>query len=150
MTGQQPSARRRAWSYAIAWVVAAAAAVTVGVVAVSSVGASVRDRGPLGDTVPEPDPSEGAGLPEPAATHIRRNIAGEFGTFQVECRGVIAYGLGTTTKDGWRTVSFERGPDDDVDAVFARGRRSVELEVYCNRGAPTIGDQEVKTLGEDD
>ena len=50
---------------------------------------------------------------------------------------------------GWRVISFERGPDDDVDAVFASGRRSVELEVFCNRGEPTLAELETKTLQRD-
>jgi len=136
--------------YALAWLVAAALAVAVGVIAVSSVGASVRDRGPLGNEVPDADQVEGGSVPDPGATRVRRDIEGEFGTFVVECQGVVAYGIDAQTAPGWRTVSFESGPDDDVDAVFVRGRRSIEIEVYCNQGQPTIGDQEVKTLGEDD
>ncbi|MFT4010506.1 MAG: hypothetical protein QM655_10745 [Nocardioidaceae bacterium] len=145
-----PGSTYRMVGYALAWLAAAVVAVTIGIVAVSSVGASVRDRGPLGTSVPDAAETEGVSAPEPDASRVRRGIHGEFGTFEVECRGVVAYGLGTSTEDGWRTVSFERGPDDDVDAVFARGRRSIELEVYCNQGRPTIGDQEVKTLLDDD
>lgn len=141
--------RRRAWAFALAWLVAAALAVTVGVVAVSSVGASVLDRGPLGDEIPDVRRAEQVARPDPDATRVRRDIDGPYGSFRVACRGVVAYGLGTATAPGWRTVSMERGPDDDVDVVFARGRRSVELEVYCNGGRPTVGDREVKTLMDD-
>lgn len=138
--------RTRLLGYLAVWIAAAIAAVAVGVVAVSSVGASVRDRGPLGNAVPSADATEGAGPPSPYGASVTRTIHDDFGTFEVECRGVVAYGLATTTVDGWRTVSFERGPDDDVDAVFLRADRSIELEVYCNQGQPTIGDREVKTL----
>ena len=50
---------------------------------------------------------------------------------------------------GWRIVSWEKGPDDDVDAVFSDGRNSVDLEVFCNRGRPTLAELERNTLGED-
>ena len=141
---------RRIFGYVLAWIVAAAVAITVGVVAVSSVGASVRDRGPLGNVVPDVDATEGASTPDPEATPVGRAVEDEFGTFEVECRGVVAYGLAAVPADGWRVVSYEEGPDDDVDAVFASGNRSIEVEVYCNQGRPTIGDREVKTLPEDD
>ncbi|WP_028644501.1 hypothetical protein [Nocardioides sp. URHA0020] len=141
--------RRRLGGYVLAWLVAAAVAVAVGVVAVSSVGASVRDRGPLGNDVPDVDATEGAATPEPSAAVVRRTVDGEFGSFAVECRGAVAYGRAAVPAAGWRVISYEQGPDDDVDAVFARGGRSVELEVYCNQGRPTIGDREVKTLPDD-
>lgn len=48
--------------------------------------------------------------------------------------------------DGWRAVSFESVPDDDVDAVFTTGARSIEVEVFCNRGEPTVCDLERNEL----
>jgi hypothetical protein len=137
--------RRRTVGFAVAWVVAAVLAVTVGVLTVSSVGASIRGQGPLGNVVPA-----GTSRPEPGATRVRDEIEDVFGTFVVECRGVVAYGISTDTRDGWRTVSYEPGPDDDVDAVFAKRGSSIELEVYCNQGRPTLGDRESKTLPGDD
>ncbi|GAW50859.1 MULTISPECIES: hypothetical protein [unclassified Nocardioides] len=139
--------RRRSVGFAVAWVGAAALAVTIGVLTVSSVGASIRGQGPLGNDVVRP---EGSSRPEPGATRIRDEIEDVFGTFVVECRGVVAYGIATETRDGWRTVSYEPGPDDDVDAVFAKQGSSIELEVYCNQGRPTLGDRESKTLPDED
>ena len=142
---------RRLWWLALAWALTAAAAMAVGVVAVSSVGASVRDRGPLGTQAPaSAEQDEGTMQVDPSATRVRRTLSGEFGEFEVECRGVVAFGISTTTRAGWRTVSYEPGPDDDVDAVFARRNRSIELEVYCNQGRPTLADREVKSLPLDD
>ena len=46
-------------------------------------------------------------------------------------------------------MSFEPGPDDDVDAVFANAGRSVELEVFCNRGTPTLAEIERHDLPDD-
>jgi len=141
---------RRILGYLLAWLGAAAVAVTIGVVAVSSVGASVRDRGPLGNDVPARDQTEGSSSADPGAAVVSRTVTDEFGTFEVECRGAVAYGLAAEPAPGWRVVSYEEGPDDDVDAVFASGRRSIEIEVYCNLGRPVIGDREVKTLPDDD
>ncbi len=83
---------------------------------------------------------------------MRAAITEEFGVFVVECRGVVAYGIAVRpdTAAGWRVVSFERGPDDDVDAVFARQRESIEIEVFCNRGRPTVAELERNTLPDDD
>ena len=54
------------------------------------------------------------------------------------CRGAFALGLDVRPDEaaGWRTVSYETGPDDDVDAVFAQRDRSIEIEVFCNLGTP--------------
>lgn len=141
---------RRAFGWIVGWVAAAAVAVTIGVLAVTSVGASVRDRGPLGNEFQRVEGIEGSATPEPGASRERRTIAEEFGSFTVECRGAVAYGIGVETLPGWRTVSYEPGPDDDVDAVFANRKASIEIEVYCNRGQPTISDLERKTLPDDD
>lgn len=138
--------RRRWIGYVAAWLVAAAVAVTVGVLAVSSVGASVRDRGPLGNEVQRVETIEGSATPRADAQRVRRSIEDAFGTFEVECRGAVAYGLSTDTAPGWRTVSYEPGPDDDVDAVFARDGDSIEVEVFCDQGRPTVSDLERKTL----
>lgn len=43
-------------------------------------------------------------------------------------------------------ISFEAGPDDDVDVILASGRRSIEVEVFCNGGVPVVSDREVKFL----
>lgn len=62
----------------------------------------------------------------------------------------LGVGVGPDEDAGWRVVSWEKGPDDDVDAVFSDGRNSVDLEVFCNRGRPTLAELERNTLGEDD
>ena len=137
---------------ALAWIVAAVVAVSVGLAAVDTVGASIRGRGPLGNEVNLDDVREGTATPDPDARKIRDRVSGEWGTFLVECRGAIAYGVGieAATKDGWQVVSYERGPDDDVDAVFSNAGRSIDLEVFCAQGRPTISDLERNTLPEDD
>ncbi|MET1059738.1 MAG: hypothetical protein ABWX84_09080 [Nocardioides sp.] len=136
--------------YALAWVVAAVVAISVGLAAVSTVGASIRGRGPLGNEVVRDN--EQPARPDPEAARVRDEVSGEFGTFVVECRGVFAYGIRVEpdAANRWRVVSYEEGPDDDVDAVFSNGRRSVDLEVYCSRGKPTVAEIESNTLPDDD
>lgn len=140
---------RRA-GYALLWVLAAALAVAVGLVAVSTVGAGIRGRGPLGPAV---QPYEADTTPTPVDTSApgqSRTIRDFWGSFEVVCHGSYATGIRAVPAQGWRVVSYEAGPDDDVDAVFSRAAKSVDLEVYCNRGVPTVGDVEVNTLPDGD
>jgi hypothetical protein len=69
----------------------------------------------------------------------------------VACQGLYALGVEARPdkQAGWRVVSYESGPDDDVDAVFANRDRSIEVEVYCNGSEPTIADLERNTLPDD-
>lgn len=140
--------------FVVAWVLATVLAVGVGVVAVATVGASIRDRGPIGENVGlggDAQPTVPA-TPAPTTAAVRKEITGEFGAFVVECRDTWAYGVQAkpATAQGWRVVSYEKGPDDDVDAVFSDGRNSVDLEVFCNQGQPTVAEMERNTLGDDD
>ena len=148
------SSTRRALVFALGWLLAVAASVAVGVVVVDQLGASNRDRGPIGDNelIRQAELAEGSAAPDPDAEVVRRSIDEEFGSFVVECRGVYAYGVEARPDQaaGWRVVSFERGPDDDVEAVFAQDRRSIEIEVFCNRGEPTVAEIERNELPEGD
>ena len=137
--------------FTLAWRVAAVLAVAIGIAAVTTVGASIRGRGPLGTEVNLSDVREGKATPDPDAPVHRDTVSGEWGRFVVECRGAIAYGvrIKAAEADGWRVVSYELGPDDDVDAVFSNRRHSVDLEVFCAQGRPTIGDLENNTLPDD-
>jgi len=141
--------------YALVWVTAVVIAIVVGLAAVSTVGASLRGRGPIGNEVVR-NVDRGAEVqvrPDPDATVVSREIRGDYGTFTVACQGVYALGKGARPRSssGWRVISFEPGPDDDVDAVFSNRRRSVEIEVFCNRGRPTVAEIERNQLpGEDD
>lgn len=133
------------------WLATTSVAVLVGVFAVSTVGATIRDRGPVGDEVASDISADPTTVPSPTGPAVRDEVSGEWGTFVVECRDTWAYGVGVRPdRDaGWRIVSWEKGPDDDVDAVFSDGRNSVDLEVFCNRGRPEVAELERNTLGED-
>ncbi len=132
------------------WVVVAAVAVSIGVFAVTQVGAALTERGPVGNPAARNDLPEGSASPNPDAPLVTRTFTEEFGEIDVACRGAYALGLAARpdrTK-GWRTISFEEGPDDDIDAVFAQRGRSLEIEVFCNLGTPTIGEVESNTLSD--
>ena len=116
----------------------------------SVVGATIRDRGPVGDEVMTDTSVRPSSVPSPEGPAVQDEITGEWGAFDVECRDTWAYGVGVRPDEaaGWRIVSWEKGPDDDVDAVFSDGRNSVDLEVFCNRGRPTLAELERNTLGD--
>ncbi len=144
---------RRALAWTFGWFLAAAASITVGVLVVDQLGASNRDRGPIGDNelIRQAQLAGDSASPDPEAEVVRRDIEEEFGVFVVECQGVYAAGVDARPDEanGWSVVSFERGPDDDVEAVFAQQRRSIEIEVFCNRGEPTVAEVERNELPED-
>lgn len=143
---------RRTLGYVSGWLVAAALAVVVGVLAVSSLGASIRDRGPVVTEAIRTAQLEEEGQLQPAPEDeaVREEISDEFGVFVVECRGVVAYGVDVAPAPGWRSGGFDPGPDDDVDAIFTQRERSIEIEVFCNRGRPTVAEIERKSLPDDD
>ena len=142
---------RRKTGYALGWVVATVLAVVVGLTAVSTVGAQVRGRGPLGNEVIRTAQLEGSAAPDPADGSATRTIQGEWGEFVVRCQGPVAFGeeVRPARETGWRVVSYENGPDDDVDAVFSNRGRSFDMEIFCNRGVPTVAEIEENTLPDD-
>lgn len=128
------------------WAAVAAVAVTVGVLAVTRVGATLSDRGPIGNEADRSGLQEGRATPDPDQPLVERTFAEEFGEIDVACQGAFARGLEVRPAAGWRTVSFETSSDDDIDGVFAKQDRSMEIEVFCNRGEPTVAEIEQKTL----
>lgn len=130
--------------YALAWVVAAVVATGLGVLGVAWTVDRVQIRGPIGDHEAIRSAELGTASPSPDSGQARvdEEITGEWGTFVVGCRGVYAYGVDTRPAPGWTVISVEPGPDDDVDAVFANEETSVDIEVFCNRGSPTVAEIE--------
>lgn len=144
----------RTVGYVAAWLIAATVAVAVGLLAVTGVGASVRDRGPLtGEAQAVREAREDRdvdAVPDPDAERVSGSFDGEFGIFEVTCQGAFAFGVEAEPAPGWRTVSYEQGPKDDVEAVFSSGARAAEIEVFCNGGRPTLGDLDLLTLPVED
>lgn len=139
--------------FLVAWVGAATLAVVGGVAAVSALGDQIRDRGPLGDNdlVRNAQNTQPA-TPDPNEPVIERTFSDDFGEFVVACRGKFAIAVDSRPDEaaGWRTVSYEPGPDDDIDAVFSNGRRSQEVEIYCNLGRPVLSEVENHTIPDQD
>lgn len=131
--------------YAMAWLAAVGVATAVGIASVEAVGDAARGRGPLGPVV-EPRQDVDAKQVRNARLHsfpkVTDPVRGEYGAFVVSCRGPYAIGDSVEAARGWRAISFEPGPDDDVDALFTNGDGSLEVEVFCNRGRPTLADVE--------
>jgi hypothetical protein len=150
MTMPGSSDRRRRVGYTAVWVVVAVLAIAVGVLAVEVAGAGLRDRGRVGssDLVGRADPSNLT--PDPADPTYADTIVGEYGEFDVECQGVVISGSQPRPAPGWRTVTFERGPDDDVDATFESAESIIEIEIYCNNGRPAVAEEELGTRPEVD
>lgn len=138
------------------WLATAAIAIGVGTTAVMGLGDQVRDRGPLGDNelVREAGLRTEPATPDPGAARVESTFSGEFGEFVVACQGRFATGVQARPDEaaGWRTISYEQGPDDDIDAVFSNDRRIQEVEIYCNQGRPVLAEIETNTIpdGSDD
>lgn len=137
---------KRAVLYSLIWLAAVTVATGIALAAVRTVEAA-HGRGPLGPEVerireirPSPIPTEGT----EALPKVTEEVRGRYGTFVVSCLGPYAVGEAVRPAQdaGWRAISFEPGPDDDVDAVFVKASLSLEVEVFCDQGRPTIADIE--------
>lgn len=152
MRDERPA--RQQVGFVLAWVIAATIAVSVGVAAVSGLGDRIRDRGPLGDNelVRSAGQNPAPVTPDSDDRTVERTFTHDFGEFVVACQGKFAIGIEARPDRaaGWRTVSYETGPDDDIDAVFSNGRRSQEIEIYCNLGRPVLSEVENNTLPDND
>jgi hypothetical protein len=141
---------RQRIGFVLAWVIAAVLAITVGVTAVNGLGGQIRDRGPIGnhELIESSGPDAQDPVVDPDEPRIAETFSSDFGEFVVACQGKFAFGVQARPDKarGWRTISYEPGPDDDIDAVFSDGRRSQELEVYCNLGRPVLSELENNTI----
>jgi hypothetical protein len=131
--------------FAVGWLVATCVAVVIGLAVVTTLGGSLHGRGPLGDGSAAEQPPAGP----PAASDLasaspgeRRTFDGGYGRLAVGCQGPYATILERQAAPGWRVLSVELGPDDDVEAVFGTSRRTVELEVFCDAGRPALAELE--------
>lgn len=114
------------------WVTAAAAATGVGFGAIHLVGDVISHERPLG-------PAFGgttAPTAGPTTAPVRRTLPGPAATLVVECTGRVAVLQTVTPAPGWRLVSSEPGPDEDIDVLLTRQQERVAVEVYCNEGVP--------------
>ncbi|WP_428961678.1 septum formation initiator [Micromonospora fluostatini] len=77
--------------------------------------------------------------PSASPAGSRRVLVVTGGSAVAECRpGGAAYLVAWTPAQGYRTVEFERGPDDDVEVTFAGPGGEHELQVECVGGEPVL------------
>jgi hypothetical protein len=140
--------RRTSW-YFVGWLAAVVVATIVGLLVVRTVGDTVRAGRPLGqdfDKAIEAAASP-ATSPSPATRVVEAELTGEYGIFQVSCQGPFARGISVSAAPGWKAVSFERGPEADVDASFIGSSQLIEVEAFCNAGIPQVAEIERTDLG---
>jgi len=128
----------------VGWLVAAAVATAVGVVAVRAIGSGIA-----GDTVrpmsdrqvhaalasgsPRPAPSAAGGS---GGTVTPVSTAG--GDLTVRCVGDQATVLSWTPAQGYRADDIERGPsDDDAGLKFESENREIKVKLSCAHGIAT-------------
>lgn len=138
----------------LAWLVGAACAVAVGVLALSLIGSGVGDRSrpPLAAQIspaPSPDddspspavsrsarPSHSAGSPSPAASPVQRTFTFSVGSVTAECDGDQAYLLSWSPAQGYRADDVRRGPAPIVQVRFESLTREPAIVVRCVAGVP--------------
>ncbi|HET8971540.1 MAG TPA: hypothetical protein VFN19_10795 [Candidatus Nanopelagicales bacterium] len=130
--------------YVLGWIVAVVVATVVGLLAVRTVGDTVRAGRPLGQEFDQAVQAAASpsSSPDPAARVVTAKLKGEYGTFTVSCQGPFARGVAVTAAPEWRVVKFDRGPEPDVDAEFVSASERLEVEVFCNAGTPQVAEIE--------
>jgi hypothetical protein len=126
------------------WLVAAAVAIAVGVVAVRAIGSGIAGdttrplsdqqvRRALATATPVPT-SSAAGTGGGPVTAL--STAG--GDLTVRCAGDQATLLSWTPAQGYRADDVERGPsDDDAGLKFESDRREIKVKLTCAHGVAT-------------
>ncbi|WP_426512966.1 hypothetical protein ACPPVO_21355 [Dactylosporangium sp. McL0621] len=161
-----PTARRVAVS-ALAWSAGATAAVTVSLIALSSINPD-NASGPPQQLAPDslthavaassapvsPDglvatssapvpPTETPARPAASAGSVQRSLASSGGTVVARCTGGSAYLVSWSPAQGYQVAHVERGPAAEVEVVFrnAAGHTRIEIEIRCVAGIPTLHDE---------
>jgi hypothetical protein len=158
-------ARRRVLLGVIGWLAVAAAAVTVGVLAISLLGRGLTDgtsqplssdavaralakasTGATPGPTPErstnesPTPSEGGG---PGSTSSVTSLRSPGGTLLAQCRGDQVYLTSWSPHPDFETDEAERGPDSKASVQFESDDLEVKVVVTCVNGRPKA-DTEIK------
>ena len=128
------------------WVAAVVVATVVGLVAVQSVGQALQGSGPLGAQLDSSErdrtllASQDPSVLTPVASDpvLDRTFAGRYGSVKVRCQGSLATWQGATPAAGWRVVEYPEGVQAQVEASFSDGDSTIEVEVFCNAGVPTL------------
>jgi hypothetical protein len=138
----------------MAWVLGATVAVSVGLVALSFIGAGLSDpavqplspRGPGEPPAASSTPDSGvSGLAtsSPAAASADQTLASRGGTVIAACRPTGAYLVGWSPAPGYRATDVARGPGEVAKLKFVGDGREIEVSVRCVDGVlvPKVEDE---------
>jgi hypothetical protein len=129
----------------VAWLVGAATAVTVGVLALSIVGADLfGPADPLAQAaapVPSPDSAAGTDLPRPGtssapAADAERTFTLASGTVVARCVDGAAYLVLWSPAPGFRAEDVTRGPAAVTRVKFETRGQEIKVTVRCVDGVP--------------
>jgi hypothetical protein len=141
----------------LAWCVGAVAAVTLGVVGVSLIGATLTDRaapsqGPTAEqsarterraddavsspTAPPSPTSPTTNKPSTQTSDQERLISSAGGTVRARCSAAGAYLVSVSPAPGYRATRVGNGPAPEATVTFQSGQGRVEVVVRCLSGVP--------------
>jgi hypothetical protein len=151
---------RRVLASVLAWVVGAAAAVGVGLLALSLIddGLASPPLAPLTTEAVAHDASDGPAAPDypqsgasasvrPVTAAPDRLITSPGGTAMIRCGDAGAYLVTWIPEPGYRVEDVRRGPGVQVSVAFESGERRVLLSARCIGGIP---EPRVAQLDDDD
>jgi hypothetical protein len=143
-----------------AWVVSAAVAVSVGLIALSLIRTGLSDQPvqplspyPIGQpvspdaVVATPGPTDGTGVSattSPTAPAADQTFSTIGGTVIAACRAGGAYLVGWSPAPGYRAADVVRGPAEAAKLKFVGGGQEIEFSVRCSGGVlqPKIENEE--------
>jgi serine/threonine-protein kinase len=139
-----------------AWVLGAAIAVAVGMLALSLI-----DTGPAINSEPVAPQAEAQNLPVPptqspdptplatvasgrsagastsaAPTTTQRQITTVGGTVTARCTGAVVYLVSWSPTTGYRVGRVHRGPTDEATVAFVSSSATLTVEIHCAGGVP--------------
>lgn len=124
---------RERFGLGLLWLVATALATWTGFTATHTVGDVIR----AGAHGTEFRPASLTNQPAQETNPETATFNYRYGQLTVRCSGSVATVDEKQPESGWTIADFERGPDEDVDITFTKGRTLTRIEVYCNDGTPT-------------
>lgn len=142
-----------------AWVAGAAAAVSVGLVALSLIGSGIADQ-PVQPLAPHaldqgasqpttasatasPGASASSTPPSTTGTAADKTVTSRGGTVVARCRSGGAYLVGWSPAPGYRAEDVVRGPAETAQVKFEGLGREIKITVRCVDGAvrPKVEDE---------
>lgn len=139
--------RGRMWLAAAGWLVAAAAATTVGVVAVGAVGSSVvgTSTKPLSQQQIDRALASSSQAPSPPPTSsppagpggITRALTTQGGTLIARCLAGQATLVSWSPAQGYQAENIQAGPTATATLTFETENREIQVRVTCPAGIPT-------------